>query len=952
MTCLERHMEWQRSSPSDLHTDAAHLAVYSRAACIYRRRPRGVSYPRAPEDLHGVLALCAERGWPLTLRGGGSGLAGQSVGEGVVADVSRHLNRLISVDPERREAQVEPGLVLSDLNRRLAALGLRFSPDPSSQDFCTLGGMLADNSKGPRSVKYGTTVHHVKALDLLLADGSEVHLERGFRPPREYPHPALRNAAELILSRRAEILRRWPRSRTNASGYNVRDCLNGSETVDLLPLFVGSEGTLAVFLRATLNLLPLPKHQRMALLGFPDVASAGRAVQDLLPLGPSACELLDQTFLEMIRRGLGSFPFAVDEAVRCILLLEADGESAGEAEAGLDALLGAARSTGPVTVRRASDASESAAIWSFRKAASPLLNKGRGALKSIRFIEDGAVPTEAIPAYLAGVREILGARGIDVVVFGHAGDGNFHVNPFMNLKDPEHHRQMPLIAGEVSRLLSELGGTLSGEHGDGRLRTPYLREIYGDLVDLFREIKLALDPQEVLNPGIIAPAEPEPLDKGLRFSPAYARARLPSRLSEESWAFEAERCHGCGSCRDFCPTAQATDHDLLSSRGRGHLLQALLAGELSPREARKKEVREIFESCLGCSLCAIHCPTGVDIAPLAAAFRETHTPPLTRARDRFLGSLPKLSYFAGPGVGRALAEMANFAPVRAGNRLLLGIRSDMRVPKPAPALAFDPAGLVHVPGRGEGKALYFYGCYGNSHNPSGEAELAVAVLAALGVEVVVPPQACCGVSKFTRGLAAAAEPDVTFNRRSFLPYVRQGFTVVASAPSCLLALKEEQRRFFPGAEADELSLACADLFSFLKPRVEARRGDLAEIPLRAVYQTPCHSQVLGTYGAEVAVLSLVPGLQILDVTSECCGLAGSFGAQARRAELSRAVADPLYARIRRLAPEAVITPCGSCKVQDEAQLGLPVYHPLTLLARALKLEAPAFAGAPCATVLG
>lgn len=936
-----------RDVSDSLHTDAAHRAVYSRAACLYARRPVGVSYPKAGEDLQSLLALCRSRGWPLTLRGGGSGLAGQTVGEGVVADVSRHLNRVLSVDADRREAAVEPGVVLADLNARLAPSGLRFSPDPSSQDFCTVGGMIADNSKGARSVKYGTTVHHVKALDLLLADGAEVRVERGFRAPEAYPHPALRQAAALILSRREEILRRWPRSRTNASGYNLRGCLDGEGKVDLLPLFVGSEGTLGVFLRATLNLLPIPRHQSLALLGFPDVASAGMAVAELLPLGPSACEILDQTFLDMIRRGLGSFPFAVDDAVRCILIVEADGESREEAESGLDGLLAAARPAGPVYVRRASHSREAAAIWAFRKAASPLLNKGRGALKSVRFIEDGAVPTEAIPAYLEGVREILHSRGIEVVVFGHAGDGNFHVNPFMNLKDPEHFRQLPLIAGEQARLLAGLRGTLSGEHGDGRLRTPYLREIYGDLTDLFRQIKLALDPGEILNPGIIAPAEPEPMDRGLRFSPAYARTALPSRLAEDSWAFEAERCHGCGTCRDFCPTAIATDHDLLSSRGRGHLLQALLAGELSRSEARKPEVREIFESCLGCSLCAVHCPTGVDIAPLASAYREAFTPPAARTRNRFLGSLPKLSYLAGPSFGRALVSAGSSAPGRAASRLLLGIRSDLKAPAPAPALAFDPSKLVHVAGRGEGKALYFYGCYGNSHNPSGEAALAVAVLAALGVEVVVPPQACCGISKFTRGLAAAAEADVAFNRRSFLPYVREGFTLVASAPSCLLALKEEQRRFFPAREADELSLACADLFAFLRPRLEAWRAPLAEIPLRAVYQTPCHAQVLGTYADEVAVLKRIPGVEILDVTEECCGLAGSFGAEARHAGLSQAVADTLYGRIRTSAPQAVITPCGSCKVQDEAQLGLPVYHPLTLVARALKLEAPAIAGAPC-----
>ena len=935
--------------PEGLYTeDQASRAVYSRAACIYTRRPAGVCFPRAGEDLSWALSRCSEKGMPLTMRGGGSGLAGQSVGEGIVADTSRWMNRVGEVDGEGRRAVVEPGVVLSDLNRILSGRGLRFAPDPSSQDFCTLGGMLANNAKGARSVKYGATVDHVLSLELLMADGAQVRLDRGFKLPPEYPHPGLRQVAGLIAEHRQTILRRWPHCRVNASGYNLRGCLGDDALrVDLLPLFIGSEGTLAVFVSATLNLIPLPKNQSLAMLGFPGVEWAGRAVLDLMPLAPSACEILDGTFLDIIRRGLGTFPLPVDDSVGTILLVESDGDTRDEAEAGMDALLDAARTAGPLSVRRAETASERSAIWSFRKAASPLLNKGRGRLKSVRFIEDGAVPSEAIPAYLNGIAQILRARDIETVIFGHAGDGHFHVNPFMDLRDPVHFGQMTHIAREQAQLLSELGGTLSGEHGDGRLRTPYLRAIYGDLVDLFRKIKVALDPGEILNPGIIAPARAEPMDKGVRFSPAYRRANLPGRIAQDDWAVEAERCHGCGTCRDFCPTAQASDYDLYSSRGRGHLLQALLAGELAPEVAARPEVRDIFESCLGCSMCAIHCPTGVDIAPLAAAFREAYTPKLTKARDRFMASFPTMGYRTGPFLGRWAVRAGNTAPLRAANSALLGIRSYLTAPFLAREFAFDPGRLYHYPGTGAGKAVYFYGCYGNTYNPDGEPRLAVAVLTALGVEVVVPPQACCGVSKMTRGLLDAAAPDVAFNRRMILPYVREGFTVVVSAPSCLLALKREQPKFYGGAEGEELAASCTGLFSFIRGLLDRSPASFSRVDSRMVYQTPCHGTVLGSAADEVEVLRRIPGVEVLDVTEECCGLSGSFGAEARRAALSDAISLPLAARIARSSPGLVVTPCGSCKTQDEAKLGLPVVHPLVLLARSLGLEAPAVNGTPC-----
>ncbi|MCI4397504.1 MAG: FAD-binding protein [Acidobacteria bacterium] len=919
--------------------DSAHRAVYSRAACIYKRVPKGVLYPKGDEDLAWALARARELEAGLTMRAGGSGLAGQTVGEGIVADVSRYMSQIINVEPDRHEVVVEPGVVLSDLNRRLRPLGLSFAPDPSSADFCCIGGMLANNSKGPRSVKYGTTAQHVNWVRMLLADGSEIRLEKGSRKPDDYSHPALRRAAQLILSHRDKISSLWPRSRTNTSGYNLKDCLQGDGTVDLVPLFIGSEGTLAVFLEAGLRLTPIPAHRSLAMVEFATLEAAANAVVALLPHGPSACELMSETFLEIIRSGEGDFPLSLDKRSKAILLLEADGASREEAESGLGRLLDAAAPNEPVCARRAASAQEREAIWAFRKAASPLLNRGRGKLKSLRFIEDGAVPAEAIPRYVSGVTEILSARKIEAVIFGHAGDGNFHVNPFMDLTDSAHFEQMPLIAGEVARLLASLNGALSGEHGDGRLRTPYLPVVYGELTGLFRDIKLALDPQEILNPGILAPAQAEPIETGLRFSPAYRRAPLPGRLSEEAWAVEAERCHGCGTCRDFCPTAQASDYDLLSSRGRGHLLQALLAGELSLDDVSRSSARSVFDSCIGCSLCEINCPTHVDIAPLAAIFREAFTPPLQRARDAFLGRLPSLGYSVGPKAARMIQVAANTTPARAASRAAFGLRRDARAPKPAAAFAFDPGRLYHFDGRGAGKAAYFYGCFGNTYNPEGESGLAVSVLQALGVEVAVPPQACCGVSKMARGLFDAVAEDAAFNQRSFLQWTRKGFTIVASSPSCLFALSKEQPKFLPSEGAKELAGKCKPLFTYIKELMEARKPELREIHARVVYQTPCHGAVIGSYEDEVAVLKMIPGLEIADVTEECCGLGGSFGMEARHAELSDAIASPLMERIRRAAPDYVVTPCGSCKIQDEAHLQVPVLHPLVLLAEALGLKA-------------
>jgi glycerol-3-phosphate dehydrogenase subunit C len=443
------------------------------------------------------------------------------------------------------------------------------------------------------------------------------------------------------------------------------------------------------------------------------------------------------------------------------------------------------------------------------------------------------------------------------------------------------------------------------------------------------------------------------MDRGLRFSPTYKPVELPGRLSEEEWALEAERCHGCGTCRDFCPTAQATDHDLLSSRGRAHLLQALLAGEMDESEARQSGIRNIFESCLGCSQCALHCPTGVDIAPLASLFREAYTPPLTKLRDAFLGSVPSMGYRTGPALGRLVARVSNLAPVRLANRVILGLRRDIAAPEMAASFAFQPGRLHQFPAPGAtAKAAYFYGCFGNIYNPGGEAALAVEVLRALGADVVVPAQACCGVSKMARGLLDAVAEDARYTRKSFQPWLEQGYTLVSSAPSCLLALTKEQPRFLPGEGADFLASRSMALSAFILNLLSRREEEgvtvgFGSVPLRLVYQTPCHGAVTGMAKDDVALLRKIPGLEILDVTDECCGMSGSYGAEARRADLSDAVGAPLYARMAAAKPDAVVTPCGSCMTRDAERLGLPVYHPLTLIALSLGLEAPLVVGHSC-----
>ena len=906
-------------------------AVYSRAACIYRMTPEAVAFPGNTAEMLRAFEYARERMIPVTMRGGGSGLAGQTVGRGIVTDHSRFMRKAEIMGPE--EAVVEMGVVLAQLNRALAVGGLVFPPDPSSQDFCTIGGMIANNSKGARSVKYGGTLEWLNWVEVILSDGTIVKVENRALPPEEHSHGMLRKAALLIENNRDRIIEKWPRSKANTSGYNLKGCLGENGKINLLPLFAGSEGTLGIFARASLRMTPLREFRSLAIAEFSDAAEAAEATLEIVPHGPSACELLDRTFIEMVRKGQGGFPIPVSDGCGSILIIEADGTTREEADGTLRMILKSVSSAGKFAIP--ADASQKEKVWAFRKAASPLLNRGRGKLKSVRFIEDGAVPTENIPAYVRGVTSILRKEGIEAVIFGHSGDGNFHVNPLMDLTDPRHFGLVPVIAEETARLIASLGGSLAGEHGDGRLRTPYLRIVYGGLVDLFINIKKELDPGNMFNPGIIACEDPAPITEGTRFSPSYERTPLRGALSSEKWSLEIERCHGCGTCRDFCPTAQATGFDPLSSRGRAHLLQAVMDGSLAHETLGSSAALDIFDSCLNCSECAVHCPTGVDISPISSLILGEYSGAIRKARNKFFTSFSSLPYKLPGAFLRASAPLTGSRAARILGEKMTGLRRDLGISMPDGITAFDPGKLYRFEGNTGKKAVLFYGCYGNIYNREGETLAAVRILQKLGVEVIVPPQACCGVSKLSKGLFDSAAGDVLFTQNNFLPYLEGDARIVFTAPSCALAVMKDHPAFFPSESSEKMAERAVCISEFLADLLEGGGVDLRPLDISFAYQTPCHAAAIDADEKDMRLLKMIPSIKFAGKTKSCCGMGGTYGIRKENAGIADELGKALGKELELLGADVVVTPCGSCRMQSANLTKKKILHPLELFAMAL-----------------
>src|SRR5260221_3354236 len=497
----------RRRVEGEVLCDEVHRTLYSTAACIYQVRPLGAVVPRHEADVLAVVEYARRNGLPITARGGGSGLAGQTLGRGLILDFSKHFKRVTDLDPKAGTARVQPGVVQAQLNRILRRSRMQFGPDPSSSAFCTLGGMLANNAGGSHTVRHGATRDNVLSLRVALASGEVIETVPWGRRDLEGgasgadPHRALAAGLARIGDRhRALIEKRQPTTRRNSSGYALRE--STGERVDLAPLLVGSEGTLGLILDATLKILPIARERATALLLFDDLQKAGAAVMEVLKATPSAVELLDRTFIDVIREADERLAGSMPTRTEALLILELEGDETLEVPgrmAGLTSRL-TGRAALATEVRRALRPEEAAKIWAVRKAASPILSRREGKLRNTRFIEDAAVRPEQIPEFVGRLPALLAKYELTAAIFGHAGDCNLHCNPLMSQTDPRDLRKMEAVADEFVDLVIGLGGSPFGEPVGGRLRTPYLRRAYGPLVDVFAEGKQLFDPAGALQP--------------------------------------------------------------------------------------------------------------------------------------------------------------------------------------------------------------------------------------------------------------------------------------------------------------------------------------------------------------------------------------------------------------------------------------------------------------------
>lgn len=886
---MDPHLLRRRLAPAiagELRVDVASREMYARDASLYRRMPVAVLRARQVGDLEAAVGACAEAGVPITMRGAGTSLAGQTVGPGLVVDCSALA--VIDVDPERGRARVGPGAVLDHLNRSAADHGLTFGADVATADRATLGGMIANNSAGMRSVVHGLTGHHVRALTVVLADGTRSRLSTGS------PAPAALEAARGLsrFAEEAALLRR-------VSGYDL-GALAGADWPRLL---AGSEGTLAVTLEAELDLVPLPPARGIALLSYRAVEEAADAVPALLRAGPSAIEMIDEHLLDPRNRppaDVDLLDFA-EGRPGAMLVVEHSGTET-EVGAALAAIPGA-------RIIREADARER--VWAARRLgigrAQAIAAERAGGRdpRPVPFIEDPAVPPEALGDFVREARAMLREERVPAIWYGHASVGCLHIRPMMDLTRPGEVRQMRRLAEGMAEIVVRHRGSLSGEHGDGRARSELLGRMYRpETIAAFGALKTGLDPAGLLNPGVIV--NPDRLDSGLgtiEGPHAPGTSRLPF-APEGGRARAATLCSRNGLCRSdsgaMCPSYQVLGDERHSTRGRAMIFQAAVEGRLDGG-LRNPELGEALDLCLSCKACARECPAAVDMSRMKAEALSHRRPTAARL---LTAALPTL-LAAGGRAPRAAALAAGLASLTTGRRLPRPTRS-WRPPSPA----------------GSGPAVAVMADTFTSHLGPEVGDAAVSVLARAGRRVSVVAPGCCGRTAYSAGRLDLARRRLGRAVAALETYARDGTQIVVLEPSCLSMLTDESRELLPGSAAADTVRAASVSFE-----EAVRRAGLAVPTGSPLVHVHCHTRALG--GAEPAVA--VCGTDARDSDAGCCGMAGGFGYEHR--DLSRRIFERgLGAAIRERAAAPVVAAGLSCRHQLSDLAGVRALHPAELLA--------------------
>ena len=946
---LELSAALRTAGIADVDDSTLARALYSSDASLYRVLPQAVVRPRHVEEIEAALAVCRQLGVPLTIRGAGTSIAGNAVGPGVVLDTSRHLTRVLQVDPDSALAVVEPGVVQAQLQAAARPHGLRFGPDPSTHNRCTIGGMVGNNACGSRALAYGRTSDNVLGLDVVTGTGARLRLasRAGAVPAAD---GLLSSLGELVAGDLATIRRELGRFGRQVSGYSLEHLLP-ERGFDVARALVGSEGTLALVLGATVRLVPNPRLRCLVVLGFPTMTDAADATPGLLTHAPTACEGLDSRIVDRVRRS-ASAPVPDLPRGGGWLIVELAGERPDELAHRAGQVVSDAGAADTMTV---TDPEHAAAIWRIREDGAGLAARTADGRPAHAGWEDAAVPVDQLGSYLRAFEDLLAGHGLNGVPYGHFGDGCVHVRIDFPFGGTQVEGGLPLFRSfleDAARLVAAHGGSMSGEHGDGRARSELLPFMYSpEALTLFSQVKSLFDPEEVLNPGVLV--RPAPADIDVRVAAAVPRREglaLAYRHDGGDLSAAVHRCTGVGKCRAdlsgtaavMCPSFIATREEKDSTRGRARVLQEMLAPESPVRGWRAPEVHEALDLCLSCKGCSSDCPTGVDMASYKAEVLYQSYRGRLRPRSHYvLGRLPQWADLAA----RAPAAANGLLSTRLAGRVarwVAGVDNRRSLPHFA-GQTFQQ--WWKSPQRGRGPARPAVAAAGRpvalwvdsftDHFAPHVAIAAVEVLQHAGYQVEVPSaDACCGLTWITTGQLDAARKILGRTVTILSGYADAQIPIVGLEPSCIAVLRGDATELLGSdTAAVRVSAGTRTLAELLTTTASWQPPDLRGTDVIA--QPHCHHHAVMGWSTDASALARA-GVAV-NRLGGCCGLAGNWGVERGHYGVSVAIAEQqLLPAVRGASRETVVLADGfSCRTQLEQLTGRHGTHLAELFAGAL-----------------
>ncbi|MFB9266567.1 FAD-binding and (Fe-S)-binding domain-containing protein [Bradyrhizobium erythrophlei] len=967
---LERRLRSELTG--DVFFDAFNRGRYATDASFYQIMPAGVVVPKTTDEALRALAITRDDGRIVTPRGGGTSQCGQTINNGIVVDVSKHLNRIVSLDIENRSCVVEPGIVLDDLNRQLKKHGLWFPVDVSTASRATIGGMAGNNSCGGRSLRYGTMRDNTLSMDAALADGTLVHFGEVPRDLANVNAPdgglkLFRDMLDLGEREAAEIADKFPKVQRRVGGYNLDALVPRNAPNNMAHLLVGSEGTLAFTTQVALKLWPVIRNKVLGVCHFGSFYEAMDAAQHLVKLRPIAVELVDRTMIALGRE-IAMFRPVIEATVRgdpdALLIVEFAEEDQPDNLQKLKQLselmadLGFGWSHPQRKWGGVVDVIEPAtqtAIADFRTSGLNVMMSMKQEGKPVSFVEDCAVPLPHLADYTERLNAIFAKHGTRGTMYAHASEGCLHVRPVLNLKLEKDVKAMRAIAEEAFEMVREYKGSHSGEHGDGLVRSEFHEPMFGArIVADFREVKHRFDPGNTLNPGKIVDP-PKMDDRSLfRFAPDYRVDDLKTVLDWSAYpgaggGFQGavEMCNNNGACRKLeggvmCPSYRATRNEKDVTRGRANTLRLAISGQLGPDALASDDMMETLKLCVSCKACRHECPTGVDMAKMKievlAARATRHGLSL---RDRLVGYLPRYADLASRFA--PIANLRNRSPLlRALFEKIAGISAQRALPA-FRRDTFKPDSVVFGPTDGREVVLF-----ADTFNRAYEREnldAALDVLVAGGYRVHLPKPAdkarslCCGRTFLSAGLVEEARAELDRLVATFAPFAARGVPIVGLEPSCLLTLRDELLSLRSDEVARNVSAHALLFEEFLVREAEAGRLSLPlkTVARKAMVHGHCHQKSFGAFKPVEKVLRLVPELAVETIESSCCGMAGAFGYGADTYQASIEMAElSLLPAVRRADAATLIVADGtSCRHQIKDGSGRAPLHVARVLAMSL-----------------